>query len=549
MHPIIATLLVQRGLSERSSVESFFTPGLKRIEALPAMKDLAKATERVLKALQNRERILVYGDYDVDGSCATAMVHSFLRGRGAEVQAYNPDRYKEGYGISKQGVSHAIEGGFGLVLALDCGIAAVDRISELAAGGIDCIVCDHHLPGPVLPPAYAILNPKQRDCPLLGEELCGCGVAFELIRSVCGTLNLPKGEWMQFLPHVAVATCCDIVPLLGINRSLVSEGLKALNADPPPAYAALLRCAAYSGTLSVADVVFKIGPRINAAGRLNHARKAVSLLTATSLDEAMPMAMELEQLNRERRSMDKHMSEEAVELMLQEDPHMNRAATVLSKEGWHKGLVGIAASRLMERCYRPTVVLTELDGQLSGSARSVEDFNLYKALQHCEEHLIQFGGHAAAAGMSLSKESFADFKAAFEQYCASQLGEVECIPPLRIDLKVDFREWANEQFGIFFKQMNRLRPFGPGNMQAVFATEGCKARDVRVLGADGSHLKFEAYQEDHPAKGFSTIAFGFGQLAEALKEGNRFDLAYTIGTNYWNGESLLQLEAKDIIVS
>lgn len=544
LHPIVAEILCKRNCENLEGVKRFLTPGLDNLEGIPEMKDLQKAAERVLKARDNSEKILVYGDYDVDGSCATAMMYTFLRELGADVSYYNPDRYAEGYGISEAGIRHAREQGYGLIIALDCGIAAIDRITEAAEAGIDVIVCDHHQPGDQLPAAHAILNPKQPDCGLYGEELCGCGVGFMLIMHMCHLLEKEPEVWKRFLPLVAIATCCDIVDLTGLNRSLVKAGLDMINENPPAAVAAMLQTAAYQGHIDVSDVVFKLGPRINAAGRLAHARDAVELLIQNDLPSAMPYAHKLESLNLERRALDKEITAEAVEAMMAADPELKRKTTVVKSDAWHKGVIGIVASRLTEVCYRPTVVCTEVDGMLTCSARSVVDFDLYSALKACAHLLTAFGGHHSAAGLSLTPANFPAFCEAFEASVSESIGMNDGLQKLHIDKVTDFAEWHDGRFHSFFNQLCRLKPFGPKNREPIFATYGCQASNLRVVGKD--HLKFQVSQKNKDSGYYDVIAFGFGHLYPYLSQGGIFDMAYAMGSNTWNGKSSFQLEAKDI---
>lgn len=544
LHPLAAAILWNRGYRDFASVKAFMQPELPDFSSIPAMKGLPEAVKRISEAMAEGEKILVYGDYDVDGTCATAIMYSFLKKAGASVESYNPDRYREGYGISRAGIEFAEKAGHTLLITLDCGIAATERIAEAQALGIDVIVCDHHTPGAQLPPALAVLNPKQKDCPLYGEELCGCGVAFLLIRALCGALSLPEKRWREALPLTAVATCCDIVDLTGMNRGIVKAGLLALNENPPPGIAAMLQKAGYSGTLSVADVVFKIGPRINAAGRLAHAREAVQLLISTDTASAAPFAERLETLNRERRILDKEVTAEAAEIMAAYDPQGTKSATVVKSENWHKGVIGITASRLTEICYRPAVVFTETDGELTGSARSVEGFDLYAALKDCADLFSRFGGHKAAAGLSLPSENFEAFRTRFEQAVEARTKGMAPRPAIDIDAEADFSEWYGDRFKQFFNQLNRLKPYGPKNREPLFLTRECRAEDVRIVGTD--HLRFKARSERAGQAAFPVIAFGYGYLFDALRSGAAFSMAYTIGTNEWNGQTSLQLEAKDL---
>jgi single-stranded-DNA-specific exonuclease len=544
LHPVIADLLLQRGLDTFEAVRDFFNPSLDMLDELGELADLERAVLRVADALANGERIMVYGDYDVDGTCSVAMMYRFLKGLGAEVTYYIPDRYGEGYGISAAGVAHAADAGMELVITLDCGIAAVEQVAKGNALGLDFIICDHHIPGPVMPPAYAVLNPQRADCAFKGKELCGCGVGFMLVRALSQHLGLPDETWESQLGLVAVATCCDIVPLTGINRALVYTGLQALDADPPAGIDALLKVAGFNGSLTVADVVFKIGPRINAAGRLRHASLAAELLITEDRERAGELAAEIEQLNLERRTLDKQITLEAVEIMTEGDPDHAHHATVVHSEGWHKGLIGIVASRLTEVCYRPTVVLTESNGMLTGSARSIDGFNLYAAIEACSETLVQFGGHQSAAGLTMRPEMLIHFTEQFRQVSGSLMNAEDRIPKLYIDLEIDFEAWFTPNPDVFTRQLLRLGPFGPANMEPLFLTKGCKARYVRLL--KNEHVSFVVYQPDRPDIELRVIAFQRGAHFDDLHAGKPFSMVYTISEQVWQGNKRIQLEAKDI---
>ncbi|MCA1764450.1 MAG: single-stranded-DNA-specific exonuclease RecJ, partial [Flavobacteriales bacterium] len=422
LHPVVAELLVQRGLKGMNEVKRFFNPILEELETYGAMKDQEKAAVRLKNAIDQRQKILLYGDYDVDGTCSVAMTYLFLKEVGADVSYYIPDRYKEGYGVSEAGVDFAISNKFDLVITLDCGIAANRTLNRIQSAEIDVIICDHHLPGDQIPKVFAIMNPQQSDCDFDGKELCGCGVALMLLKSISDLLH-QKDLWKNYLDYVAVATCCDIVPLRGINRILVHNGLKKMNESRSTGIDALLIAAEYRRNLNVSDVVFKIGPRINAAGRLKHAEMAVNVLIEQNSEKAVALALELDKVNNQRKTLDKQVTEEAAHQMMESDPNLEMNCTVVHHSEWNKGVIGIVASRLIERCYRPTIVLTEKEGMLTGSGRSVEGFNLFEAISNCDEHLEQFGGHAAAAGLTLRRDSLDGFIDAFNRQAANILGE------------------------------------------------------------------------------------------------------------------------------
>ena len=544
LHPVVAGILIKRGLNSFDTVRDFFKFDLDRIDNFGEMKDCEKASDRLLRAITNKEKILIYGDYDVDGTASVSMLMLFLKSFGADVSYYIPDRYKEGYGVSSLGVEHTLSENYDLMVTVDCGISAAHELNRVSAAGIDVIICDHHLPGDVLPEVFAILNPQQADCHYQGKELCGCGVALILIKSLSRKLNKPD-EWKNYLDLAAIATCCDIVPLRGINRIIVQAGINKINTQRRTSIAALLKIAGYEENLDVSDVVFKIGPRINAAGRLKHASLAVELLTESDFDRATETAAKMENLNVKRKAMDKDITESALAQMHLNDPELIRNTTVVHSEDWHKGVIGIVASRLIERCYRPTIVFTNVDGMLTGSGRSVDGVHLYEALKICEGHLEKFGGHAAAAGLSLKLDSLSDFMQAFEAAIGEQVPE-RTNPKLYIDAVADFSDWNNDAFTRFYAQLNRCRPFGPTNSQPVFASFSCRARYVRTVGKD--HLKFEVYQEANSKVGIQVIAFNMVDHYDDLASGQSFGLAYNIEENTWRGNSSLQLNAKDIVV-
>lgn len=543
LHRVVAALMVARGLKERDDIARYFSTDLKNLKTAGKLLGRDIAANRILKAIGKGEKIRLYGDYDVDGTSSVAMMSIFLRNMGADFDHYIPDRYHEGYGLSEEGVRLAVRDEVDLLITLDCGIRAVERIESLKSAGIDTIVCDHHEPGPQLPPAFAILNPKQKACTYAGKELCGCGVGLVLILEMLEN----SGQTMNLNPFyelAAIATCSDIVPLIGVNRSIVAKGLEVLSTSPSYGVKAVLEAAGHkTRAVNVSDIVFKIAPRINAAGRMEHADLGVKLLTAKTAEDAKHWASELEKANVSRKDLDKSITEEALEMMLEEDPEAKRYTTVLNNEGWHKGLVGIVASRLMERVYRPTVVLTETDGLLTGSARSLEGFNLHENLTQCDELLERYGGHAAAAGLTLKKENLPEFKERFESLASQQILSKERRPRLDIDLMVDFAEWHNEDYLDFYNQINRFRPYGPSNLPPVFATSNCLADRVAVAGKE--HLRFEVFQPGNPNR-LPAIAFRQAAKYDELASGSSFEIAYTIDENNWKGSRKLQLVVKDI---
>lgn len=548
LHSVLSDLLVARGLVLGSEIAAYFSTDIGALNRGVKMKDLEKAADRLILAIRNGEKIRLYGDYDVDGTTSVAMMSLFLEKMKARFDHYIPDRYREGYGVSDMGIDDAIQSETDLFITLDCGIRAVEKLARLADAGIDTIICDHHEPGKNIPPAFAIVNHKQRDC-LFGEKiLCGCGVALALVMEVIQKLDIKDFDLDRYFELAAIATCSDIVPLRGINRAIVSKGIDVISRNPGYGVSALLANGGHKGgAVQVTDIVFKIAPRINAAGRMAHADIGVELLRAQSAAEATEPAETIEKLNISRKERDILTTEEAVEQMLSDDPQLRNSATIVTKKSWHKGLVGIVASRLMETCYRPTIVLTEIDGWLSGSARSTSDFNLHEALTACATHLEKYGGHAAAAGLSLKKENLNGFKADFEAYAKKVLGTQRKYPTIEIALEVNFDDWHNAEYQEFYAQLNRFRPYGPENLPPVFSTSQCRARHVKVVG--GKHLKFTVHQDGRGERDLPVIAFGLAEKYDHLVSGGSFQLAYSIEENEWKNRRTLQLVAKDINLS
>ena len=511
---------------------------------------MEKAVGRICLAIEKGEKILVYGDYDVDGTCSVAMVYRFLRKLTPNVSYYFPDRETEGYGVSDRGIDHAIGNGVEVMISLDCGIKAVSKVARAQEAGIDFIICDHHLAPEQLPNAFAILNAKQAGCAYPYKELCGCGVGFKLLQALTSRLSLPAEEALQYLDFVAVATCCDIVPLTGENRILVHNGLIRLNSKPAMGFDALLQIAGAKMPVGVEDVVFKIGPRINAAGRLFSADHAMQLLCAEHAGEAEEHCRNIEDHNRKRRQLDKNMSQEALEMINAAELELSACTTVVYNEGWHKGVVGIVASRLIETYHRPTVVLTSSGELISGSARSVPGFDVHEALSACEDLMERFGGHQQAAGMSLRPENLVAFRQRFEEEVKKRISGEMLIPVQAIDISADFHQWLevselqNGRLPRFFRQMKRMEPFGPEHLAPVFATSGCEASEVRIVGGD--HLRFQVFQPQRPELKLNAIAFKMGRHFDKLISRKRFSLAYNIGTNTWQNRTTLQLDVKDI---
>jgi len=543
LHPLISALLLQRGLKSYDQLKGFFNPSLEQIDGYGEMKDQAKAAKRLSTAIEENQSILLYGDYDVDGTCSVSMMKLFLDELGANSRFYIPDRYAEGYGVSDKGIDDALNSDVDLFITLDCGISATEKLNRLAAGGVDVIICDHHLPGEKLPEVYAIMNPQQEDCSFDGRELCGAGVALMLMKSAS---KLCKKEelWTNYFYLAAIATCSDIVPITGINRSIVSAGIQQINNNCPLAIGTLLDVAAYKSKLNVSDVVFKIGPRLNAAGRLKHAHLAVNLMTAKTEENALKLAREVDALNNERKSLDKSTTIEALQQVEEDDPENEKFTNVAWGQSWNKGVIGIVASRLIEFRYKPTVVFAQQEDKLTGSARSISGLNMYDILADCAEHIERFGGHAMAAGLTIQASKINDFKESFNRAVRARIEQSDLIPKIRVDIDTDFSNWYNDEYYSFRNQMNRLRPFGPDHMSPVFGTRNCLVKDCRIVGGD--HLKISVFQPHDPKRVIPAIAFGMAEYYEPLVNKTHFDLAYTIGENEWNGKTSIQMEVKDI---
>jgi single-stranded-DNA-specific exonuclease len=540
----IAQLLIQRGITTFDEARLFFRPTARDLHDPFLMKDMDKACRRIIEALNSHEKILIFGDYDVDGTSSVAMVYSFFKNEIGYTSCayYIPDRYKEGYGISKAGIDFAIDNDFKLIISLDCGIKSVELIQYAKEKGIDFIVCDHHLPGPVLPPAVAILNAKQVDCHYPYKELCGCGVGFKLMQALSQKLGLSAQDVFGYLDMVAVATCCDIVPLTGENRILVAEGIKILNAQPRPGIKKMLELAAIRKKLSVEDVVFIIGPRINAAGRIKHGSGAVELLMAPANDPLIGEYAEiLQSSNKERQGLDKLITQEAL-LMIEENENLKiKKSNVLFHPSWHKGVVGIVASRIIETYYKPTIILTESNGLATGSARSVKGFDVHAAIEKCSDLLENFGGHMYAAGLSMKLENLEKFQEKFESTVAEMLGGIIPLPEIEIDEELELEKINSHFFGI----LKQLGPFGPANMDPVFMCKEVIALEgTRIVGEH--HLKLVLSPANNPTIVFKGIGFKLGHYLESIKKGEKFSIAYNLRENEWQGNINLELDIKDV---
>lgn len=536
---IIATLLVQRGIETYEQAKTFFRPTLEDLHNPYLMKDMDKAVSRIEKAIANNENILVFGDYDVDGTTAVSLVSSYLRSFYPNVATYIPDRYNEGYGISYLGIDYAEDNAISLIIALDCGIKSIDHVNYAKAKNIDFIICDHHRPGDILPDAIAVLDPKREDCSYPYDELCGCGVGFKLIQALAENRNQTMEDLLPYLDLVAIAIAADIVPITGENRVLAKFGLEVINSNPRPGIKALVQNVKKK-VLTITDVVFIVAPRINAAGRVKHGNEAVALLTEYNLEQAEQFASEIEQHNSDRKELDKQITKEAL-LQIEENKEQNRFSTVVYQENWHKGVIGIVASRLVEKYYRPTIVFTKSGDKLAASARSVKDFDVYNALEACAEHLEQFGGHMYAAGMTLKEENYEKFKAAFENQVKKTIPPDLLIPEISVDLEMNFSD-LDEKFMRILKQ---FEPFGPENMTPVFMSKNViDSGYAKTLGNDAEHLKVFVKQNNSP--NFNAIGFGLGAKIDVVKNRNPFEAVYVLEENEWNGTVSLQLQLRDV---
>jgi single-stranded-DNA-specific exonuclease len=536
---IIATLLVQRGITTYDQAKTFFRPTLDDLHNPYLMKDMDKAVSRIEKAIENGENILVFGDYDVDGTTAVSLVSSYLKSYYPNIATYIPDRYDEGYGISYKGIDYADDNGISLIIALDCGIKSIDHVAYANEKNIDFIICDHHRPGDELPNAIAVLDPKRVDCFYPYDELCGCGVGFKLIQALAEHRNQSILDLIPYLDLVATAIAADIVPITGENRVLAKFGLEVINSNPRPGIKALVQNIKKK-TLTITDVVFIIAPRINAAGRIKHGNEAVALLTEYDLDQAELFASEIEQHNSDRKELDKKITVEALS-QIDINNEKEKFTTVVYQEDWHKGVIGIVASRLTETYYRPTIVFTKSGDKLAASARSVKDFDVYNALEACAEHLEQFGGHMYAAGMTLKEENYQKFKNAFEEEVQKTIPPDLLIPEISVDLEINFSD-INPKL---IRLLSQFEPFGPQNMTPTFMTKNIKDTGyAKPLGKDNEHLKL--FVKQNGSEGFGAIGFGLGTKLDLIKNQNPFDAVYCIDENEFNGNVTVQLRMKDL---
>ncbi len=534
---VLSSLLLQRNIVDFEQAKCFFRPKLDMLHDPFLMMDMDRAVERINRAIQKNQKILVYGDYDVDGTTSVALVYDFLRNIHEHVNFYIPDRYTEGYGISLKGIDYADDNNFELIISLDCGIKAIDKVAYANEKNIDFIICDHHRPGDELPAAHAVLDPKRNDCSYPFDELSGCGVGFKLMQALCIQNEIPIKNLYEYLDLVAVSIAADIVPIVGENRVLAHYGLKKLNANPSVGLQALMNISGKKNNYDITSVVFTIGPRINAAGRISHAGASVDLLVNGNTEVAAGLASKINAHNIERRGLDTMISEEAFRMIAGGDE--KKKSTVLFKKDWHKGVIGIVASRCIEKSYKPTIILTESNNRATGSARSVRGFDVYEAIAACSDLLEQFGGHKYAAGLTLPLENVKLFQEKFEAIVSSTITEEQLVPQIDIDQKIDLDIITQK----FFSVLNQMAPFGPQNMSPIFATDNIVATQLKKLRGD--HVKFTTKQEGVDQT-FVAIGFGFGKYFDLLSSGMSFSIAYTVEENDYLGNKSLQLYLKDI---
>lgn len=548
---VLASLLVKRGVTTFEQARAFFRPSLSDLHDPFLMKDMDVAVERVHKAISTKEKILVYGDYDVDGTTAVSLVYSFLKRFTSQIDFYIPDRYDEGYGVSSKGVEWAAENGFTLIITLDCGIKAIEKTRLAKSNGIDVIICDHHLPEAELPAAIAVLDPKREDCNYPFDDLSGCGVGFKLVQAYSMKYDIPFETLIPLLDLLVVSIASDLVSMVGENRILAHFGLRQLNDNPRQGLQAIINLSKLEpGHLTIDDIVFKIGPRINAAGRMETGRLAVELLTATSFSDAMAAGEKINDNNNERKEIDRSITQEAIDLVQTGSTPDGKGVclahenvTIVYNPSWNKGVVGIVASRLVEAFYKPTVVLTKSNGFVTGSARSVQGFDLYQAIESCADIMENFGGHVYAAGLTLKEEHIEEFASRMDRFVCGKISEEMLVPIVEIDSKLDFSQITPK----FLRILKQFQPFGPGNINPLFLTEEVSDYgNGRKVGAGGMHLKLDLVQENEPYHQIPAIAFNMADYFDYIKDGRAFDVCYSIVENYYRGNSTVQLRVKDI---
>lgn len=544
LDPVISLLLVRRGLKTAAEVKKFFKPSLNDLEDPFLMPDMDKAVKRLNKALGEKEKILIYGDYDVDGTTAVSLVYKYLRAYTSNLDYYIPDRYDEGYGISTKGIDYAAEQGVTLIISLDCGIKAIDKIEYAKGKGIDFIICDHHLADDVLPDAVAVLDAKREDSRYPYEHLSGCGVGFKFMQAFAADNGFPFSELEKLLELTAVSIASDIVPITGENRILAYYGLKQINSNPSLGLKGIIDVCGLSGKeITISDIVFKIGPRINASGRMMNGREAVELLLAKNSKVAKQKSENINQYNEERRELDKKITDEANAIISSIENNEDNKAIIVYNPAWHKGVIGIVASRLTEKYYRPAVVLTKSSELITGSARSVSNFDIYKVVESCRDLLENFGGHTYAAGLSLKEENLQRFKERFQQIAAQEIVPEQLVPQIDIDAVLNLKQ-INAKF---MSDLKKMSPFGPENHKPVFCTHGVQDYGTsKLVGREQEHIKLEIIDSKSASSPIHGIAFGMSRFNAHIKQMKPFDICYTIEENTYNGNTTLQLMIKDI---
>jgi single-stranded-DNA-specific exonuclease len=538
IHPILCELLVQRGITDFDDAKQFFRPSLDHLHDPWLMKDMRKAVDRISHAIKENQKILVFGDYDVDGTTSVATLYQFLTQLSPNIDYYIPHRYKEGYGISKIGIDFAKENGFDLIISVDCGIKSTELITYAKELGMDFIICDHHLPDEVLPPAVAILNAKQVDCNYPYKELCGCGVVFKLITALAQVHHMPAASYLQYLDLVATAIAADIVPITDENRTLAFFGVQKVNDNPSPGLKALMELAKQTGPMRITNLVFAVAPRINAAGRMDDAKKAVQLFIEQDHEKALAFGSILQQDNLDRREADTTITEEAL-AQIEADPlHHTKKSSVVFQAHWHKGVVGIVASRLIEKHYKPTIVLTQSGEVIAGSARSVNGFNLYEALHACRKHLIGYGGHFAAAGMTMSIDALEGFKIAFEEAVASRITQDQLTPEITINATLSLDDISLQ----FYNIIAQMEPFGPENMRPIFIAKNVYDTGYTKLAKE-QHISFNVTQGKTNVRG---IGYNMPEHLKIIKSGKPFDLVFQLQLNEWQGNQSVQMQVIDV---
>ena len=550
-YEIVAELLVQRGITTYEEAERFFRPKYEHLHDPYLMNDMEKAVERILVAIKGNEKILVYGDYDVDGTSAVALVFSYLEKFSSNIDFYIPDRYSEGYGVSIKGIDYAVDNDVKLIICLDCGIKAHEEILYAKQKGVDFIVCDHHLPSDTLPEAWAVLDPKRVDSTYPYKELSGCGIGFKLVQAIQKEKNRPFEEILNYLDLVAISIAADVVPLTGENRVLAYYGLKVINKRPRVGIEAILSYSNikheanskdyFSRKLIISDLVFLVGPRINAAGRMESGRKAVELLKSANREEVELIAKEIDENNKQRKDLDKQATEQAKEMLNASKDLASKKTTVVYGETWHKGVIGIVASRLIEQYYKPTIVFTKSNDLITGSARSVKDFDIYAAIESCSHLLTHFGGHKFAAGLSLPEKNLEEFKALFEKQVENSISDSQMVPEIEIDLEIELGNITPRLFRI----LKQFAPFGPENNIPIFCSK--RLMDTGFARTVGSkHLKLSAVSREKSSFPFDCIGFGLAEHQKEVSKGSMFDICYQIDENDFQGKTSLQLNLKDL---